>query len=139
MKLTPLLLSQIIDENDIENFHANISDEMVIQVRAAFSIANQKPAKDSLVIQWLIDKAEYFQFSYNQFLVRYDNEDNSYYDWSETDEMLGMAWHYAIDLKSTSEGWHAQRSNKYFTYMKASVAILGVISQLDEGYHAYAS
>jgi hypothetical protein len=139
MKLTPLLLSQIIDENDIENFHANINDEMVIQVKAAYSIANQKPAKDSLVIKWLIDKAEYFQFSYNQFLVRYENEGNSYYDWTETDEMLGMAWHYAIDLKSTSAGWHAQRANKYFTHMKASVAILGVISQLDEGYHAYAS
>ena len=139
MKLTPVLLSQIIDDNDIENLYANINEEMVIQVKAAYSIANQQPARDNLVIEWLKSNAEFFQFSYSQLIVRNDQYDNSYYDWTETDEVLGIAWDYAIDLKSTSAGWHAQRANKYFTHMKASVAILGVISQLDEGYHAYTS
>jgi hypothetical protein len=139
MKLTPLLLSQIIDENDIENIYGVIGDEMVIQVKAAYSISNQQPARDNLVIEWLKNNAEFFQFSYNQLIVRNEQYDNSYYDWAETDDCVCIALDYGVELKPTKQGWHAQKGNKYFTHKKLSLAILGVVSQLDKDLHAYAS
>lgn len=139
MKLTPALLSQIIDENDIENLSANIDHEMVIQTKAAYSIANQQPARDNLVIEWLKSNAELFQFSYNQLTVRDEQYSNSYYDWTETDDCVAIAMDYKIELKPTTDGWHAMKGNKYLTHKKLSVAILGVISQLDRDLHDYAS
>lgn len=134
MKLTHELLTKLIEENDIEYSNMKIDDASVIQLKCAYSIDTQSPADDDdKVISWLIENRERFSFYYTELIVG-----DSHYDWRETDDCIGIARHYDINLLPYKGGWAAIQG-AFFNHQEITLAIMGCIAQLNEEQHAYAS
>lgn len=140
MKLTHELLTKLIEENDIEYSNMKIDDASVIQLKCAYSIDTQSPADDDdKVISWLIENRERFSFYYTSLVVETKTGLQSTYDWRETDDCIGIARHYDVNLLPYKGGWTAIHGGLTFSNQEITLAIMGCIAQLNEEQHAYAS